>query len=181
MRQLTDGCGQLRLLFWRTSHPALRFVCQRQPGRQYRIGPPAPRRTRSSAVKRRRRWRRRWSRIRRVERLSLLRRAHDYHRDLCTRLPAAAVAYPTDRARQLMTNGLISPSPIAAPVRRRYSLATPPLRRPQPSPPPAAAKTQIPRRHSRLVTLPDRPRSPSQRSLTRRPRPKTRKRLGASR
>ena len=49
------------------SHPALRVVCQRQPSRQYRIGPSALRRTRSSAVKRGRRWRRRWSQTRRVD------------------------------------------------------------------------------------------------------------------
>ena len=33
-------------------HPSLRVVCQRQPGRQYRIGPSAPRRTRPSSVER---------------------------------------------------------------------------------------------------------------------------------
>ena len=60
----------------------------------------------------------------RVERLSLLRRAYDHHRDLRTRLPAAAVAYPTDRARQLMTITPLSPSPITASVRRRYLTGT---------------------------------------------------------
>ena len=59
-------------------------------------------------------------------RLSLLRRAHDYHRDLRTRLPAAAVAYPIDRARQLMTITLVSPSSIAASVRHRYLTGTGP-------------------------------------------------------
>ena len=58
--------------------------------------------------------RRKWSRRRRVERLSLLRRAYDHRRDLRTRLPAPALAHPIDRARQLMTNTLLSPSPIAA-------------------------------------------------------------------
>ena len=62
----------------------------------------------------------RGSRTRRVERLSLLRRAHDYHRDLRTRLPAAVVAYPVDRARQFMTMTPLSPSPNTAPTRRRY-------------------------------------------------------------
>jgi len=38
-----------------------------------------------------------------VECLSLLRWTYDHHRDLRTRLPAAVVAYPIDRARQLMT------------------------------------------------------------------------------
>src|SRR4029077_4147908 len=60
----------------------------------------------------------------RLERLSLLRRAHDHHRDLRTRLPAAAVADPTDRARQLMTITPLSPSPITASVRRRYLTST---------------------------------------------------------
>jgi hypothetical protein len=120
MKQLTDSCGLLRLLFWRTPHPSLRFVCQRQPGRQYRIGTSAPRRTRSSAVKRGRQRHRKWFRTRRVERLSLLRRAHDYHRDLRTRLPAAAVVYPIDRVRQFMTVTTLSPSLATAPIRRRY-------------------------------------------------------------
>jgi hypothetical protein len=40
--------------------------------------------------------------------------AHDHHRDLRTRLPAAAVAYPIDRARQFMTITPLSPSPITA-------------------------------------------------------------------
>ena len=62
----------------------------------------------------------RGSRTRRVERLSLLRRAHDYHRDLRTRLPAAVVAYPVDRARQFMTMTPLSPSPNTAPTQRRY-------------------------------------------------------------
>jgi hypothetical protein len=57
-------------------------------------------------------------------RLSRLRRAHDYHRDLRTRLPAAAVAYPIDRARQFMTITSLSPSPNSAPVRRRYLTGT---------------------------------------------------------
>jgi hypothetical protein len=52
--------------------------------------------------------------------LSLLRRAHDYHRDLRTRLPAAAVAYPIDRARQFMTITPLLPFPNTAPTRRRY-------------------------------------------------------------
>src|SRR5215469_5136920 len=120
MTHFTDDCGLLRLLFWRTSHPSLRFVCQRQPGRQYCIGPSTPRRTRFSAVKRGRRWRRRWSRTPRVERLSVLWWPHDYHRDLRTRLPAAAMAYPIDRARQFMTITPLSPSPDTAPTRRRY-------------------------------------------------------------
>ena len=64
------------------------------------------------------------SRTRRVERLSLLWRAHVYHRDLRTRLPAAAVASPGDRARQFMTVTPLSPSPITASVRRRYLTGT---------------------------------------------------------
>jgi hypothetical protein len=52
--------------------------------------------------------------------LSLLRRAHDYHRDLRTRLPATAVAYPIDRAGQFMTITPLSPSRNTAPTRRRY-------------------------------------------------------------
>src|SRR5205823_6535327 len=62
---------------------AKRPFCQCQPGRQYRIGPPVPRRTRPNPVERRRERRhRKLSRRRRVERLSLLRRAYDHHRDL---------------------------------------------------------------------------------------------------
>ena len=56
--------------------------------------------------------------------MSLLRRAHDHHRDLRTRLPAAAVAYPINRARQFMTFAPLSPSPITASVRRRYLTGT---------------------------------------------------------
>src|SRR5947199_1305043 len=105
-------------------HPTLRLARQRQPDRQYRIGPPAARRTRPAAVKRGQRRHRKSSPRQRLERLSLLRRAHDHHRDLRTRLPAAAVAYPTDRARQLMTITPLSPSPITASVRRRYLTGT---------------------------------------------------------
>src|SRR6516165_5724924 len=126
---------------WISSHSSLRFVCQRQPDRQYRIGPSAPRRTRSSSVRRRSRWRPRGSRTRTVERLSLLRRAHDYHRDLRTRLPAAVVAYPVDRARQFMTMTPLSPSPTPLPPDVAISPATPTLRRQQPSTPPSADKT----------------------------------------
>ena len=46
------------------------------------IGPPASRRTRPSPVERRERRHRKSSRRQRVERLSLLRRAYDHHRDL---------------------------------------------------------------------------------------------------
>jgi hypothetical protein len=71
-------------------------------------------------VERRERRHRKSSRRPRVERLSLLRRAYDHHRDLRTRLPAAAVPDPIDRARQLMTSMLLSPSHIAEPVPGRY-------------------------------------------------------------
>ena len=50
----------------------------------------------------------------------MLRRAHDYHRDLRTRLPAAPVDYPIDRARQFMTITPRSPAPNTAPTRQRY-------------------------------------------------------------
>jgi hypothetical protein len=77
------------------------------------LGVPGP-------VERRERRHRKSSRRPRVERLPLLRRAYDHHRDLRTRLPAAVVAHPIDRARQLMTSTLPSPSRIAGPVPRRY-------------------------------------------------------------
>jgi hypothetical protein len=51
--------------------------------------------------------------------LSLLRRAYDHRRDLSTRLPAPALAHPSNPAGQLVTDTLWSPSPIAAPLRRR--------------------------------------------------------------
>jgi hypothetical protein len=54
----------------------------------------------------------------------LLRRAHDHHRDLRTRRPAAAVAHPVHRHRQLMTVASLSPSPITASVRCRYITGT---------------------------------------------------------
>ena len=108
------------MLFWRTSHPSLRPLRHCQSGRQYRTGPPASRRTRPSPIERRERRYRKLSRRRRVERLSLLRRAYDHHRDLPTRLRATAVAHPIERARQLMTSTLLSPSHIAAPVPGRY-------------------------------------------------------------
>src|SRR6516165_6630773 len=73
--------------------------------------PPPARHTRPAAVKRGQRRRRKSSPRQRVERLSLLRRAYDHHRDLCARLPAAAVASPSDRARQFMTLTPLSPSP----------------------------------------------------------------------
>ena len=66
MSQLLDECGWRQTLNRRTSHPSLRVVCQRQPGRQYRIGPSAPRRTRSSSVRRRRRSRPRCDHHRRL-------------------------------------------------------------------------------------------------------------------
>jgi hypothetical protein len=105
------------------SHPALRPLRQCQPGRQYRIGPPAPRRTRHSSLERRQRSRGRWSRRRRTEYLSLLRRAYGHRRDLRARLPAATVAQSNNRLRQLMTSALPSPSHIAAPVPGRYLIA----------------------------------------------------------
>src|SRR5215510_15031044 len=102
------------------SHPTLRFVRQCQSDQQHCIGPPALRHTRPDPVERRERRHRKSSQRPRVERLPLLRRAYDHHRDLRTRLPAAAVAYPIARARQLMTSTLLSPSRIAAPVPARY-------------------------------------------------------------
>src|SRR5438477_693129 len=127
------------------SHPSLRFVRQCQSGQQHCIGPPAARRTRPDPVERRERRRRKSSRRPRVERLPLLRRAYDHHRDLRTRLPAAAVTHPIDRARQLMTSTLFSPSRIAAPVPGRYPHCR---RRPSAnaslSVPPSTAKTHIP-------------------------------------
>jgi len=105
------------------------------------FGPSAPQRTRSRPVKRRRRWRQRRSRTRTVERLSLLRRAHDCHRDLRARLPAAAVAYPINRARQFMTITPLSPSPNTAPVRPCYLTGTTTRCRQRPSLPPSAGKT----------------------------------------
>jgi hypothetical protein len=54
----------------------------------------------------------------------LLRRAYDHHRDLRTRVPAAVVAHPVDRVRQLMTITPLSPSPIIASVRRHYLTGT---------------------------------------------------------
>src|SRR6202048_2400550 len=62
-------------------------------------------------------------RRRRAEHLALLRRAYDHHRDLRTGLPASTVAHSSNRARQLMTSTLLSPSHIAAPVRGRYLTA----------------------------------------------------------
>jgi hypothetical protein len=64
------------------SHPSLRPLRQCQPSLQYRIGPPTPRHARPSPIERRERRRRKWSERRSVERLSLLRRAHDRRRDL---------------------------------------------------------------------------------------------------
>src|SRR5262249_59422805 len=93
------------------------------------IGPPAARRTRPDPVERRERRQRKSSRRPRVERLPLLRRAYDHHRDLRTPLPAAAVAHPLARARQLMTSTPLSPSPIAAPIPSPYP-------HPPPRPPP---------------------------------------------
>ena len=61
-----------------------------------------------------------WSRKRTVEHLSLLRRAYDHRRDLSTRPPTPVLAHPSNRARQLVTNTLLSPSPVTAPLRRRH-------------------------------------------------------------
>jgi len=60
------------------------------------------------------------ARRRRPALLSLLRRVYGHHRDLRTRLPAAVVAPPVNRGRQLMTNTLLSPSPITASVPCHY-------------------------------------------------------------
>ncbi len=75
---------------------------------------------RPGAVKRGQRRHRKSARRQRMERLSLLRWAYDHHRDLRTRLPAAAVPHPIDRPRQLMTITALSPAPITVSVRRRY-------------------------------------------------------------
>ena len=96
------------------------FSDQCQSGRQYRTGPPASRRTRPSSVERGQRSCGRWSRRRRAEYLPLLWRAYDHHRDLRIRLPAATVAHPSNRLRQLMTSAPLSPSHIAAPAPGRY-------------------------------------------------------------
>jgi hypothetical protein len=101
--------------------------------------------------------------------LSLLRRAHDHHRDLRTRLPAAAVADPIDRARQFMTITPLSPSPNTAPTRRRYLTDRThfadigPRRHLRPTKP-GAANTRSPRR-----SHPGRPKPAPGWSLNRRP------------
>ena len=64
------------------SHPSLRPLRQCQSSRQYCTGPPASRRPRPSPVERRERRHRKSSRRQRVQRLSLLRRAYEHHRDL---------------------------------------------------------------------------------------------------
>src|SRR5215831_7146553 len=112
---LPDPCPAQRL----SPHPSLRPFRQCQPGEQYCIGPPAPRRTRPGPVEPGARRRRKWSRRPRLECLSLLRRADDHHRDLRTRLPAPPVAPTVNRPRQFMTNTLVSPTPAAPPVRHR--------------------------------------------------------------
>jgi hypothetical protein len=102
-------------------HSTLQPLRQCQSRRQYRTGPPASRRTRPSPVERQERRYRKSSPRRRVERLPLLRRAHDHHRDLRTRRPAPQAAHRIDWARQLMTITPLSPSPITTSVRgRRY-------------------------------------------------------------
>ena len=55
-----------------------------------------------------------------VGHLSLLRRAHDHCRDLRTRLPAPAFAPPSNPARHLVTNTLLLPSLVTAPLPRRH-------------------------------------------------------------
>jgi hypothetical protein len=109
------------------------------------VGPTQPRRERRH---------RKSSRRRRVERLSLLWRTYDHHRDLCTRLPAAAVADPIDRARQLMT---ITPLSHPSSLRRSdadLSPATPMRGQRQSSTPPSTAKTQIIQRDITLLIPP---------------------------
>jgi hypothetical protein len=66
-------------------------------------------------VKRGQRRHRKSSRRQRVERLSLLRRAYDHHRDFRTWLRASALAHPIARARQLMTTTLLPPPRITEP------------------------------------------------------------------
>src|SRR6516162_8937814 len=100
-------------------HPSLRPLRQWQPGQQHCIGSPPARRTGPSSPERRRRSRRRWSRTRRVQYLSLLRWAHGHRRDLRTRLPAATVAHSSNHLRQHMTSKLLPPPHISAPVSRR--------------------------------------------------------------
>ena len=117
---------------------------------------------------RRERRRRKSSRRRRVERLSLLRRAYDHHRDLRTRLPAAAVAHPIDRARQLMTNTLLSPSHRCA-VRGRYLTGNGHTLPTAPSAPPSTAKTQIPQHADTALPAQTPPRFPPLRLFGRLP------------
>ncbi len=97
---------------------------QRQSRRQYRIGPPAPRRTRPGPAEREQRWRQSWLRRRRAQHLSLLRRTHGHRPDLRTWLRASALVHPIARARQLMTVTPLSPSPIIASGRRHYLTGT---------------------------------------------------------
>jgi hypothetical protein len=101
--------------------------------------------------------------------LSILRRAHDHHRDLRTRLPAAAVAHPIGRARQLMTVTTLSPSPITASTRRSYLPAASTLRPQRASPPPSADKPRAPNTNSPRQSHPERPKPAPGWSLHRRP------------
>jgi hypothetical protein len=102
------------------AHPSLWLLGQRPSEPQHRIGPKAPWHARPRPVEQREQWRRRRTRGPRAEHLPLLRWADGHHRDLRARLPASAVARPVNRARELMTNALVSPPPAAAPVPRRY-------------------------------------------------------------
>src|SRR5262249_43219924 len=79
--------------------------------------------------------------------LSLLRRAYDHHRDLRTPLPAAALAPPIDRVRQLMTLTPPSPSPLTPSLPPRPLTCTRP-----PSPP--ATLTPAPGRQNLQHRIP---------------------------
>ena len=117
------------------------------------IGPPAARRTRPGLVERRERRHRKSSRRPRVERLPLLRRAYDHHRDLRTRAPSRGSG-PSHRLGSI-AHDQHAPvaSRIAAPVPGRYHTGDGDPRQRSLSTPPATAKTQIPHYKTTVLIL----------------------------
>ena len=160
--QVTNDCGQLRLLFWRTSHPSLRIARQCQLQSQCRARQTAHRR--APAVDRS------INRTRRPQRghrcccrssaaMSLLRRPHNHCRELRTRrhTPRPAITPSQQRLCDVMMPVTTSPHipPAGRPRFRRSTTVAPPSPKPHLASPvrPKSPTRPPPQRQNRYCDL----------------------------
>ena len=106
----SNVCGSMRTFFWRTSHPPLRAVRQRQPRCQHRAGAPAARRAGPLRTARYLRDPGGRPTPHAATTVPLLRRTHVHHRDIRARLRAEAP--PNTRAGRDRDRHLMMPSSL---------------------------------------------------------------------